>query len=1053
MGKFKIFRSSAGSGKTYTLTREYIKLALASPGLGEEPVKDDYFRRILAITFTHAAAAEMKERILKALDEMSLLPLHSPALQNLLSEIDAEYPGSIESEKELKERCWAVLRAILHNYSDFSVSTIDAFVSRLVQGFKRELKLPYHYEIELETADALEAAVAELLAIPGTDADAEGRLCKWLIQFLENQVEEGKSWDLKHALTRTAKILFDEDKSQMMNLIKDLGIEGFVRLEGQVKKLLNQLKTPITELAKKALDLIRENGLSESDFNSGFIYNYFIEHSKFLVEKMINKPSNKFLEQLEAGDFSKKANYPHKALVKQISHELINSYQEIEYLKKKNLGIYILIEELNKHIYQLALLDAISDRLDIRNQYHERIQLPKLYQKIHKIVESEPVPFIYERLGERYYHIMIDEFQDTSLLQWQNLLVLVSNALSYQTVSLVVGDAKQAIYRWRGGKASMLVELPDIPYTENRQKAENAQIFHREANQMILEYNFRSYPAIVEFNNSFFGYIKQFYGHHYPQLKNYYQSLEQKITKSYAETGQVIVRCSQDHIGEGCRVVMEWLASGVLRSDIAILCNTNRQAIELSVALIDKGIPVITADSLLVAQSPSVQLLVHLLKVIDNPKDGKNRAQFLFGLKTYRNLPCNDDEISFLAKRSTIYSLFEFLNTHLGGFNERKLAFLSLLQKIIELIRLLKLPFSPGEQPFLQKFLDFALEYTEKGYDSLTGFLEEFEAKSGQLSINLSEGVDAVRIMTIHKSKGLQFPYVLLPFAYWELDDSQEEIWCYWQQSPLSDLPMAIAKTSKKFLHTPVESQIQIAKEEFAIEQINKLYVATTRAEKVLHILTSERPKTNRISQFIYDFCNANGWEFGEAITVPQNPDNKKMYYIFNAGAFFPIQEYRMTLDARPLGDFEPLAVSERERGEAIHLLMERIYTAEDIAEAVSDALSSRLITESDAKNLSDTLNRLLKTEPLADYFQPNARVLIEPEILQNGKSFLKIARPDRLVFLDNKIGIIDYKTGEPHSKHKKQLDLYAKMLTEIYGQQTEKILIYLDKGVTEVWN
>ncbi len=1041
MSNFKIFRSSAGSGKTYTLTREYLKLALSSPRLGQEVVRDDYFCRILAITFTNDAAKEMRDRIVSELDKLANAEPDSDKLHELFKEIHQEYPDSIETIAELKNRCQNVLKAILHNYSDFAVLTIDSFISRLSQSFKRDLGLPYNYELELELDSAINTAVEELLMLAGRPEHKD--LTKWLIRFLRNQLDEGKTWDIKKSVVHTAKALFDEKKAELVEAIKSIDIQEFGAFEIHIQSLKAEFKKQIIALASTGLEKIAQSGLVAEDFKSKSIYLYFEKHKDFDNR---NTATATLQQQADERDFSKQTS-PKRLLVQQISPELAEIFERIEKLKREKEGQYILLDELSKHIYQFGLLRMIWELLEQRNFQQERVQLADLHKRIAQVVENEPVPFIYERLGERFYHIMIDEFQDTSLLQWQNLLVLVCNALSHGTVSLVVGDAKQAIYRWRGGRASMLIDLPEIPFTTNIQKKQNAQIMVQEANSQVLGRNFRSAPDIVEFNNAFFDFLRSQYAQDYPLLVDYYKNPTQKPVKT--GRGSVHVEECEEHVQRSGEVVGQWIKQGVPLQDIAILCNTNLQAVALSKHLLGLGINVVTAESLKVNQSPSVRLLVSMLKVLDNPTDAENKGYFLLQLKAMRQTDIDDQILAQAAQRSSIYRIFELLRNHFFiDINEKELFFLPLFQKIIELVRLLGLPYNQGEQPFIQKFIDYALEFSEKKSQSLSDFLADFQSNE-KLSINLSQGVEAVKVMTIHKSKGLQFPFVLIPFAHWKLYKVNQEVWAKWPDSPIETFPYAILKVNKSFEETALGNLLREEKNQEIIEQINKLYVAMTRAEVAMHILY-KKPQKGNVAQLLSDFCLHKGSNFFGVEQPTFEPSGLAQSDVFEAFQYRPLKDFGVRLDTAPID--EHLAFTERERGEIVHALMERINSPQDVVEVFAH-ISTTKLNRDDCQRLIHNLKAIFSQEQVLECYSDKALILNESEIIYKENGITKILRPDRVVLLEDKIVVIDYKTGNKRKEYQAQVNTYARFLEPIYLKKARKMIFYLDLGEVEIWD
>ncbi|HEX8350461.1 MAG TPA: UvrD-helicase domain-containing protein, partial [Hymenobacter sp.] len=461
---FRIYSSSAGSGKTYQLTKEYLKLALGS----EDPA---YFKSILAITFTNDAAGEMKERIIGALRRFAYPKEQQTQDDPLLRDIAAELAADgllprhaqtpEEQQQELRRRAVATFRLVLYHYADFAVSTIDSFVQRIVQAFTRELGLPATFEVELDSDTVLQSAVALLLDRVNRDPNSK-LLSRSLADYALSKADEGRSWNnLADELVQFGRFLLSEPVHEAVAQLQKMSLQDYRRLHETLKKRKEEIEQAVKAVADRALRTLEAASVIEADLYQGKsgIMGYFTKwEERLLPDKEANSYVRATIEQDKwySGKIKTAAD---KQRVDAIKPELTDAYIELETLRASLLADYLLVNGMLPYLFQVSLLSELSKSVDQLSRERGVVLIAEFNRRIAQIVLREPVPFLYERMGERYRHLLIDEFQDTSVLQWNNLLPLVENAVSNGGLSLAVGDAKQAIYRWRGGEMEQILRL------------------------------------------------------------------------------------------------------------------------------------------------------------------------------------------------------------------------------------------------------------------------------------------------------------------------------------------------------------------------------------------------------------------------------------------------------------------------------------------------------------------------------------------------------------------------------------------------------------------
>ncbi|MEN8788412.1 MAG: UvrD-helicase domain-containing protein, partial [Flavobacteriaceae bacterium] len=582
--RFKIYNASAGSGKTFTLVKEYLKIVLSSeqsPGFGQ----------ILAVTFTNKAVNEMKERILSSLFEMSNIRDSANAgdmARTLQKDLGLEWAT-------LQRRSDQVLKRILHNYAFFDVSTIDKFTHRVIRSFAKDLKLSQSFEVVLDTDILLEEAIDNLLSKSGEDPE----LTSVLVDFALDKTDEDKHWNIAGDLQKIGRMLFSENDLIHLKSIEDKRIEDFTALQKNIKEKISVLETRAKEKAGEASRLITESGKKEEDFPRKTLPLHF----KRILDGTYNPASlyeNTLENQLREGKLVKVNVSP---LPSTTVEAILNLYLEIRQVLFHRAFLINILQNL----VPLTVLQSIQSELKAIERQKELLPISSFNTLISEIIADQPAPFIYERLGEKYRHYFIDEFQDTSEMQWHNLIPLVGNALESLDANgepgslLVVGDAKQAIYRWRGGKPEQFLGL--IAGVHNP--------FSIEPSVHTLERNYRSAEQIIKFNNEFFKITSSLVGSPvYQQL--FSEETRQEINARKGGLVEIeFIDSDKDSIDPAylkciLKAIHTALSNGYLYQDICVLIRKKKHGILVSQRLIDEGIPVVSSETLLLKSSPEV---------------------------------------------------------------------------------------------------------------------------------------------------------------------------------------------------------------------------------------------------------------------------------------------------------------------------------------------------------------------------------------------------------------------------------------------------------------
>ncbi|MFH6966273.1 UvrD-helicase domain-containing protein [Flavobacterium sp. FlaQc-28] len=1044
---FSIYDASAGSGKTYTLVKEYLKIILSSP-------KNDAYRNILAITFTNKAVHEMKSRIVGSLSEFAK---EEPSVKaaDLMEDLSRETGLSII---QIKVKSQNIIKHLIHNYAAFDISTIDKFTHKVIRAFAHDLNLPMTFEVTLDTENLLVEAVDAIIAQAGQDET----LTKLLIDFTMEKTDDDKSWDVSREILETGRLVLNENNRNEILHFNDKTIEEFVEIKKKMLALCKDLESENEQFAIEVLLLLDGNGIDLKSFSRGTFPNHLesIRDGKF-------NPRNKTFHEFDDIAINKTAK--DKAVIEGLIPELLNILKKIY----KNFEKRDFYKAFLKNITPLSLLNTVSNELAKIQAEQNILSISEFNAIIHREIQNQPAPFIYERLGERYRHFFIDEFQDTSEMQWQNLIPLIDNALSGQDdlgnkgTLMIVGDPKQSIYRWRGGKAEQFIELSKESNPFNNPDKE---IKH-------LNTNYRSYSEVIEFNNAFFKLIstefsnldyKDLYENHSFQNTNSKKggyvniSFLPIIEKSEIEEEDVVEK-SDLYVLATLNTIQKVVQEGFEYKDIVILTRKRGQGVAIANYLTEQRIPLLSSETLMIQNATEVRLIVHLLKYLNNSRDLESKAHFLhfLGNTLSIEMPIHD----FIAQGMAYKDEFNFekwllaFDISLSFENIRKKSLYEAVEIIISKFIL------PSEgNAYVQFFLDIVLERDIRNQAGIADFLNYWEKNSEKFSIPSPEGNNAVRIMTIHKSKGLEFPVVIMPFA--EEDYNRKPKDKLWLDTEAEDLgvPRALVDNSSAVegFGESASAVFNEKKQEELLDNINVLYVALTRAEEQLYVISQSLKErkdgewpNNMASYFIKYLIHEGVYE------------SEKLEYEFGNKAKLSISSKAVDLVktipiVKEVLNPKNIKIAQREAlmwgthqqeaisyGNIVHEILAFVKDKSDIDLAVTKAIENGLITIEQQEAVLKTLLEIVNHPELSVCFDGENHILNEQTIVQKEG---KILKPDRIVLTkDKKAFLLDYKTGAVNSKYKLQIQEYQDAVEDLGYKVLKKALVYIGTEIDVV--
>ena len=1069
---FKVYQASAGAGKTFTLIKEYLKLCLADKSAVSN------YRNILAITFTNAAANEMKEKIVKALCEIIDSTAVDPDSMEakLILELDI-------NDSELKRNAQSLMTCIMHDYSSFCVSTIDAFVQKLSRSFAHDLDLPSQYTVSIDTDEVAEA-VTENIGLRISDQD--DYLTSILVDFSNHQFDNERSTAIEKQLAEfvtklTQEKAYQEDEN---NNIKDADQykQTLDFLDARIVAFESGLKQILDDFAK----LEKKYGLGDEFYYYG--KNGFIGYIRKLAQGKYEQPSARFCDVVDNGDCLSKDAV--KKLGKQqadaINSSLLPVLEALQNYVVNGLGEFLFFKSQRNLLYLYALRTQIKEAFKELTKDEEIVHISEFNKLLNKVMGDFSVPFVYERIGERFLHVFVDEFQDTSILQWQNLLPLIDNGLSARKMSMVVGDGKQSIYRFRSGEVEQIVSLPEIYAMPHDEREAAFQQYEKNLKSNFgftnLGTNYRSFAQVVDFNNDFFesayhqlsDKLKKVYVDEKPDSSDAVCIFQKKAKK---EEGLVQVelydpKSQPNYSLERVESIVRELMTlrGYRYEDIAVLTRKKELGSEIASYLNNKGISVISQDSILLKSSDKVQLLVHTLRYLLYDDNEINVVNVLYYWKMWKMMQGSSfegdisgwfGEVKDIAQGKTAIET-------VMGIGEAGLLKATLSQSTCVYDLCAALMRIYGLDTLRDAFLNYFMEEVFKSQsgirEGVKDFLTYWDTKQDRLAV-MSVSGNAVKVMTIHKSKGLEFPVVIYPEAITDLDEKLNsskpaEEWLRPDEIGFDDIPFLekvlfkLDSTAEKMAGKAAE-KVKKEKDSNRLDNLNLLYVAFTRAVQRLYVI-AKTDTPNVILDFLKD-KDDHQVQGGESLVYrfgdpnfhnPKEKTQETESVVWSESVSLD-WFHNITVDADPtrLWHVESERLQPREWGELVHQILSRIRYPMDTEMVLKPYLADGTIDADTADWIRFMMVQMAQNGLIATAFQPSAKVKTECEVLYQGQ----MRRLDRYAELPDAIYLIDYKTGKKDEAHQKQVRTYASALREMTDKEIRAFLVYLDETGIEV--
>lgn len=1075
-----INKASAGSGKTYTLVKEYLIMLLGKKTEGGNYILDkhpnDNHRYILAITFTNKATEEMKSRIVETLDVLASNPDESPYITDLTTMLGA-------SKDDISKSAGIAERQMLEDYTNFNVCTIDTFFQKILRTFAYEVNLSSNYGVELNDEYVVELGVNNLKTRLHDESGKKNKsLSHWLWMFVQDSIKNGSSWDVfykpkskktvDNSLYNFAKVLTNEvvkkNSKQLFDFLADpKNIQAFnVALNSGISNLIPKIK----ECVSNIYELLKGPDIKANNYFTKFLDALNNSANPFLIKDLDKKVEKKIADQSFVNKNSAKVNESAICLYL----EQIKDYGTVYASYKKILDL----------TYQLGLLGDINASMQDFANENNTILLSGTNDIVKRIIDGCETPFIYERIGMYLHNFLLDEFQDTSRMQWENLLPLVRNGLANGHDSLIIGDVKQSIYRFRNSDPQLLHSQLKVDFS-------NDSIKYNEGPSI----NWRSARNIVHWNNAFFQFLSKAL-----DMDEFYADVEQEVSpKNEKLPGHVVVARreipdkkkdtdgsndskteSNDNSNDNDSNFKEWaiekmivdlqslLARGFKQKDIAVLSNTNREG-QLAISRImkwnienpDKQMKVVSEESLLVISSPAVRIVVNILKMLDrceaHNEDGREMPMVLRRFEANRSEGMDTSE----AFEDAIVSKDEDIADYIDRLYETSKS--ACLDSVVEQIIKSQLSKQMTEEntPYLLAFLDSVVDFMSRYGSNIHHFLKWWDKVGPGLSISSPDNIDAIRVITIHKSKGLQFPCVLIPMFDWNFDQSSIE-WI--ETAGFKDkLPKGVAippivPVKRDNKRTLFDNEFKKIARSNIMDSLNKTYVACTRAQYELIIYTENNKELGlQLSQFLETCRNNNNgiaptptencdpdvvYELGKpmlrsdipALNSDDNalPDNVESRIMPPYSVVSDVDRWKLTspdiiIDVRG---------TTRWVGEMLHKVMERVRTPKNLKKAFGRALHRGMITEEEHDEYMALLSKRLADPRVADWFANDNRLMLERAVTIGGNGQ---KRPDRVVMKPNgEIIIVDYKFGDRSddndTKYKRQVAGYKRAVCDALG-------------------
>lgn len=1052
---FEVVRASAGSGKTYRLVSRYLACCLvhADPRA---------FRHVLALTFTNKAAWEMKERILSDLAKVGSGRASGAFVDELCAQTSL-------TPDQLASRARALRATMLHRYGDMAVMTLDSFTNRLVKSFARDLALDQDYRIELDQDRIVDEAVGNLLDRIG--ADGEEELTELLKGFARLQVEEEKDSRIRHPLTTYGKEVLKEDTRHALEALEGMGPADFRALSRAIRSDVKKEEKELAFRVEGALDAARREGVTAKDVSRGTLIHWLNKNRRGEAEA----PSATLEKMFDEGVFTTKTADP--AVVAAVERMVPEAELVLEQVRHMIPGTargeaHVLRKRLLHKIDLVGTLALIAEEMERVQEERNVRTFHALHERVARVVRHNPVPFLFERLGSRFRHVFVDEFQDTSVTQWQNLIPLVDHVLAERNRTLVVGDGKQAIYRWRNGDYRQLLNLPVIVDDEDGAFSQAENTFHDALDDQVLESNWRSGQAIVGWNNAFFGALQKRLP---PNLKAVYDDQAQTAERDFQ--GQVHVEVVHDKDND---VREEMLHDAIVQrlrhhasdegggfswSDMAILVRTNKQGARIAQHLLDQGITPQTEDSLHVGRHPAALAVVAVTRWVVDPNEDRHATAWLQCMAALEPTRIRESEVLDTYVKWTTkedgrsYRTFDAEGMMKDLFEDLKpfeRAYGPLVSWIGHVCNVLGV--TGRFDAYAEALMELAREVTGTEEGGLRGFLRTWDRAGHRRSIVASGGRDAVQVMTVHKAKGLAFPVTLVVAGDNKAREVKGHVPVVLDPSVGVDLPAALLRVSD-MKDTALDPRAESELDEALLDQMNIVYVGMTRPVERLDVLAEtaqlefDRLDPSTVSQWVLACAeDITGKAFsasGDAITQGAadriaGADRKEdaVEVVTTQLHLGEQAAQRVVMAPAHVSQVHADALDDAALGTLLHDLLAEVHH-EGRWPVVRARFEARwtLSTEDRAKVLG-WADEVFAHDESKRFFHPDWHAECEAEWMDERG----LMRPDRVVKGDGGWHVVDFKSGEEDlEKHGEQVRRYCTALDLMESTTSKGWILYLN--------
>lgn len=1061
-----IYKASAGSGKTFTLAVEYIKHLIRNPRA---------YRQILAVTFTNKATAEMKERILQQLNGIRLGdPASDSYAHCILTDLQQQPDGAGWTMQKVQERANIALHYMLHDYNRFRVETIDSFFQSVMRNLARELEQSPNLNIELNTLEVVADAVESMME----KLTPTSPLLKWLLDYIEERISNNQRWNTTRELKDFGKHIFNEQfieqGNELRNELKSLeGMRQFIALLQATEK---ETMEKMGNYATQFFALLDKHELAVDDFlyKASGVPGYFIKLQNGDI-------SNKILtKRVQDGMLSTEiwVNKKNTTVTTIVKEELMPLLNAAESERKQHLIAINSCRKSLKNLHKLQLLNYINEEVSTLNSEKNRFLLTDTNALLHKLINEGDSSFIFEKLGTQISNIMIDEFQDTSRMQWDNFRLLLLEGLSQGAESLIVGDVKQSIYRWRNGDWGILNNL-------GRKNPEQPSPLDKYPIRVeTLKTNRRSEKNIIDFNNELFCELVNLLNvkrlselnEECLELKNAYADVRQLSPKETKAGYVKVMFPDADTASEREEAILEsigneveqLLAKGIEPEQMAILVRKNKQIAPIANYLAEQlGVVVVSDEAFRLDASTTINMLIDALRYLADNQDKI----------ALRNLASNySSHIAHqIASEEQLRTSPLQLLPEAFGTQQTRMGFMPLYELLEELYILLELNKIEGQESYLFAFFDHVSEYLQKEAADITHFLQHWDETLCSKTIQ-SGSAKGIRAYTIHKSKGLQFHTVLLPYCNWSMETEHQHLtWCKPPTAPYNTYSLLPIDYDLTMADTIYRKDYQTEQLQLWVDSLNTLYVALTRAEKNLfiwgldcktnHIDSLLRAALVKIEKSLGGTLYSDEYEYGELYC--EQPADKQQAANINRLVFTShklpakMEALRHRIEFKQSNESATFIAGKSEstswrrfinRGNLLHYIFAQIATKEDADEVISRLLFDGTIDVEMEQEVRTLVADALSHPQVSSWYDGSWKLLNERDIIWMENGELRNRRPDRVMMHADKVVVVDFKFGEPRKVHHKQVKGYLSLLQRM-GHKAENTcgyLWYVEKGEVE---